>query len=127
MKKLLYLLPAIALMSCHPKSREPVKEKTPEEVKADYMQKALQSDDYKNATQNFQRVRSILDSVKKGTMDSAAAIFVYNNSIATPTTQVKTIAQVKEGLKKDTIYLKTTQLKAAADLARADSVKNPKK
>ncbi len=127
MKKLLYLLPAIALMACHPKSNEPVKKKSAAEVKTEYLQKALKSDSYKNASQNFQRVRDIMDSVKKGNLDSNAIIFVYNNSIATPATQVKTVAQVKEGMKKDTAYLKEVQLKAAAELASADSIKNSKK
>ena len=56
-------------------------------------------------------------------MDSTAVIFVYNNSIATPTAQVKTVAQVKEGMKNDTAFLKAAQLKAARDLASADSAK----
>lgn len=127
MKKLLYLLPAIALFACHPKSNEPVKKESAAEVKTEYLQKALKSDSYKNASQNFQRVRDIMDSVKKGKLDSNAIIFVYNNSIATPATQVKTVAQVKEGMKKDTAYLKEIQLKAAAELASADSIKNSKK
>lgn len=127
MKKLLYLMPAIVLLSCHPKSSEPVKQKTEAEVKSEYLQKALKSDSYKNASQNFQRVRDIMDSVKKGKYDTTAILFVYNNSIATPATQVKTIAQVKEGMKKDTAYLKAVQLKTAAELASADSIKNSKK
>jgi len=87
------------------------------------MQAALKSDEYKNASMNIQRVKNILDSVKKGKLDTIAAIFVYNNSIATPATQVKTVAQVEEGMKNDTVFLKAAQLKAAAELASADSLK----
>jgi len=88
------------------------------------MQDALNSDRYKNASMNIQRVKDMLDSVKKGKLDTTAAIFVYNNSIATPATQVKTLAQVELGMKNDTALLKAAQLKAAAELASADSVKN---
>ena len=122
MKKFLYFLLPLAVFACRQKSNEPVKEKSPAELHTEYMQKAVKSDSYKNASRTFQLVRAILDSVKKGSMDSNAAIFVYNNSIATPTTQVKTIAEVKKGLKQDTAYLKAIQLKAAADLASKDSL-----
>jgi len=94
-----------------------------QKTKAEYMQAALKSDEYKNASMNIQRVKNILDSVKKGKLDTIAAIFVYNNSIATPATQVKTVAQVEEGMKNDTVFLKAAQLKAAAELASADSLK----
>jgi len=119
MKKLLYLLLALALFSCKPKNHEPVKQKT----QAEYLQDALRSDTYKNAYLNLQRVRQGLDSVKKGVLKPDVVIFEYNNSIATPTSQAKTIAQVEEGMKKDTAYLKAVQLKVAADLASSDSVK----
>ncbi|WP_426671362.1 hypothetical protein ACPPVU_09005 [Mucilaginibacter sp. McL0603] len=125
MKKLLYpLLLALALLACKQKPHEPVKTKA--ELRAEYLKKALESDDYKNAYQNVKRVHSMLDSVKKGSMDSVAAIFVYNNSIATPAGEVHTVAQVKEGMKKDTAYLKAVQLKVADDLALADSAKMKK-
>jgi hypothetical protein len=87
------------------------------------LQDALKTDEYKNAYMNIQRVNDFLDSLKKGSTDSGAVIFIYNNSIATPTTQVKTVAQVKEGMKKDTSFLKAAQLKAANHLASADSAK----
>jgi hypothetical protein len=119
MKKLLYLLLALALFSCKPKSHESVKQKT----QAEYLQDALRSDTYKNAYLNLQMVRQGLDSVKKGVLKPDVVIFEYNNSIATPTSQVKTIAQVEEGMKKDTAYLKAVQLKVAADLASSDSAK----
>jgi glycyl-tRNA synthetase beta subunit len=124
MKKLLYPLLALALLACKQKPHEPVKTKA--ELRAEYLKRALESDEYKNAYQNVKRVHSILDSVKKGSMDSVAAIFVYNNSIATAAGEVHTVAQVKEGMKKDTAYLKAVQLKVADDLALADSVKNVK-
>ena len=113
MRRPLYLLLVLSLLSCQ-------KQKS----KAEYMQDALKSDRYKNASMNIRRVKDILDSVKKGKLDTTAAIFVYNNSIATPSTQVKTVAQVEEGMKNDTALLKAAQLKAAAELASADSLKN---
>ncbi|MBS1522386.1 MAG: hypothetical protein JST50_15405 [Bacteroidetes bacterium] len=119
MKRSLYLLLIPLLFSCNQNAE---KSKAPKS-RADYLRNALQSDEYKNASKNVQRVKDILDSVKKGTMDTMAAIFVYNNSIATPTTQVKTVAEVKEGMKKDTAFLKSVQLKAANELASADSAK----
>jgi len=124
MKKLLYVLPAIGLFSCHPKNNEPVKEKSAAELHTEYLQKALKSDDYKNATKTLQMVRALLDSFKKGKVDSSYAMFVYNNSIATPSTQLKTVPQLEAALKKDTAYLKETQLKAAAELASQDSIRN---
>jgi hypothetical protein len=120
MKNLLYLLLVLTLLACNSKSNKPVKPKSEAEIKAQYLQKALESDSYKNAYMNVRRVKDILDSVKKGSMDSIAAIFVYNNSIATATQQVHTVAQVQQGIKKDTAYLKSVQLKVAADLALAD-------
>lgn len=120
MKRSLYPLLLLALFSCSQNAEKSQATNT----KPDYQQKALKSDEYKNASQNFQRVRDILDSVKKGSLDTTAAIFVYNNSIATPSTQVKTIAQVEEGMKKDTAYLKAVQAKVATDMAKADSAKN---
>jgi hypothetical protein len=122
MKKLPHYLLVLALLSCHPKSNQPAKKMSAAELKSEYLKKALQSDSYKNASGNIQRVKDVLDSVKKGSLDSNAAIFVFNNSIATPATQVKTIAQVKEGIKNDSAYLKAAQLKAAADLAHEDSL-----
>jgi hypothetical protein len=119
MKKLLCILIVLALFSCKPKSNEPVKQKT----QAEYLQDALRSDTYKNAYLNLQRVKQGLDSVKKGVLKPEVVIFEYNNSIATPTSQVKTIAQVQEGMKKDTAYLKAVQLKVAADMASSDSAK----
>ena len=119
MRKLLYLLLIPLLFSCNQNAE---KSKAPKS-RANYLHDALQSDAYKNAYKNIQRVKDILDSVDKGTMDTVAAIFVYNNSIATPATQVKTVAEVKEGMKKDTTFLKAAQLKAANELASADSAK----
>jgi hypothetical protein len=121
MKKLLCPLLILSLLSCNQHTME--EDKQPK-TKAEYLQAALKSDAYKNASGNIQRVKAMLDSVKKGSLDSSAAIFVYNNSIATATQQAKTVAQVEEGMKKDTAYLKAAQLKAAADITRADSVKN---
>ncbi len=120
MKKLLYLLLTLTLFSCNSKSNKPIKAKSEAELKSEYLQKALESDTYKNAFTNIKRVKDFLDSVKKGSLDSNAVIFVYNNSIATPTAQVKTVSQVKKEMKKDTAYLKAVQLKLAADLALAD-------
>lgn len=122
MKKFLYLLLPLAFLACRQKNKEPVKEKSPAQLQAEYQQKALKSDSYKNTSRTFQLVRDILDSVKKGSMDSNAAIFVYNNSIADPKAPVKTIAEVKKGLKNDTAYLKAVQFKAAAELASEDSL-----
>lgn len=113
MKKSLYLLLTLALFSCKSKPHEP----------EEYMHKALLSDEYKNAYMNFNRVRSGIDSVKKGTVDSNNVIFIYNNSIASPTAQVKTMAQVEQEIKKDTGYLKAVQLKVANDMATAASKK----
>jgi hypothetical protein len=97
MKNLLYLLLALTLLACNSKSNKPVKPKSEAEIKAEYLQKALKSDTYKNAYMNVRRVKDMLDSVKKGSMDSLAAIFVYNNSIATATQQVHTVSQVQQG------------------------------
>ena len=127
MKKLLYIAIAIGLLSCHPKNNEPVKKKSEAELRSEYLQKALKNDSYKNASRTFQLVRALLDSFKKGRMDSTAVIFVYNNSIATPATQIKTVADVEKGLKKDTAYLKSVQLKVATDMASEDSIRNSEK
>jgi hypothetical protein len=116
MKKLLYPLLMLTLLSCGPKQ----KPMSAAELKAGYLQSALKSDAYKNAFMNVKRVNDALDSVKKGKLDTVVPIFEYNNSIATATAQVKTIAQVTEAMKKDTAYLKSVQLKAAADSALAD-------
>ena len=126
MKKLLYPLLILAVFACKPKTSAPVKVKSAAELKAEYLQKALASDEYKNAYMNLNRVKSFLDSAKIKPEDTIAAIFVYNNSIATANKQTHTVAQVKEGLKSDTAYLKAVQLKVAADLATADSVKMKK-
>ena len=124
MKRLLYPLLMLSLLSCGQNSDKIKTQKSDTlKSKAQYLRDALKTDEYKNAYMNIQRVKDILDSVKKGSMDSTAVIFVYNNSIATPTTQVKTVAQVKEGMKNDTAFLKAAQLKAANDLALADSAK----
>jgi hypothetical protein len=120
MKKLFYLLLALTLLSCKPKSNEPIK--TEAERRSEYLQKALESDSYKNEYMNIQRVKDGLDSVKKGSLDPKVVIFEYNNSIATPTSQVTTISQVEKEMKKDTAYLKAVQLKVAADLASSDSI-----
>jgi len=118
MKKLLYPLLILALLSCGPKQ----KPMSAAELKAAYLQSALKSDAYKNAFMNVKRVNDALDSVKKGKLDTVVPIFEYNNSIATATATApaKTIAQVTEAMKKDTAYLKSVQLKAAADSALAD-------
>jgi hypothetical protein len=121
MKKLLYLLLALTLLSCKPKSNEPIKKKSADERRSEYLQKALKSDEYKNAYMNIQRVKDGLDSVKKGSLNPIVVIFEYNNSIATPTSQVNTISQVEKEMKKDTAYLKAVQLKVAADMALSDS------
>ncbi|MDO3627337.1 hypothetical protein [Mucilaginibacter sp. BT774] len=124
MKKLLYPLLIVSLLSCG-RNADKSKAKNPDTLKsqAQYLQDALKTDEYKNAYMNIQRVKDMMDSVKKGSIDSTAVIFVYNNSIATPTSQVKTVAQVKEGMKNDTAFLKAAQLKAANKLASADSAK----
>ena len=124
MKRLLYPLLIVSLLSCG-RNADKSKAKNPDTLKsqAQYLQDALKTDEYKNAHMNIQRIKDMMDSVKKGSMDSTAVIFVYNNSIATPTSQVKTVAQVKEGMKNDTAFLKAAQLKAARDLASADSAK----
>jgi hypothetical protein len=119
MRRSLYLLLIPLLFSCNQNAE---KSKAPKS-RADYLRDALKSDGYKNASMNIQRVKDILDSVKKGKLDTVAAIFVYNNSIATPATQVKTVAQVEEGMKNDSAFLKAAQIKAAAELASADSLK----
>jgi hypothetical protein len=121
MKKLLYpllLLPIAigTLLSCGSKQ----KPKSEAELKAIYLQNALKSDAYKNAFMNVKRVNDALDSVKKEKLDTIVPIFEYNNSIATTTAQLKTVAQVAEAMKNDTAYLKAVQLKAAADSALAD-------
>ena len=116
MKKLLYPLLVLTLLSCGPKQ----KPMTEAELKAEYLKRALNSDAYKNAFQNVKRVNSFLDSVKKGKMDTNIVIYIYDNSIATAMAQAKTVAQVREAMKKDTAYLKSVQLKAAADSALVD-------
>jgi hypothetical protein len=116
MKNLLYPLLILTLLSCGPKQ----KPMSAAELKAEYLKRALKSDEYKNAFMNVKRVNDALDSVKKGKLDTVVPIFEYNNSIATATAQVKTVAQVAEAMKKDTAYLKAVQLKAAADSALAD-------
>jgi hypothetical protein len=124
MKRLLYSLLILSLFSCGQNGDKSKGQKSDTlKSKAQYLQDALKTDEYKNAYMNIQRVKDMMDSVKKGSMDSTAVIFVYNNSIATPTTQVKTVAQVKEGMKKDTAFLKAVQLKAANELTSADSAK----
>lgn len=122
MKNFLYLLLPLALLACKQKTNESVKEKAPAELQVEYKRKAIKSDRYKNESRNFQLVRALLDSAKKGSMDTTAAIFVYNNSIAGPKEQVKTVAQVKQRLDQDTAYLKAVQFKIAADLAEEDSL-----
>ena len=124
MKRLFYSLLILLLFSCGQNANKSKGQK-PDTLKskAQYLQDALKTDEYKNAYMNIQRVNDFLDSLKKGSTDSGAVIFIYNNSIATPTTQVKTVAQVKEGMKKDTSFLKAAQLKAANHLASADSAK----
>jgi hypothetical protein len=109
MKKLLYLLVVVTLLSCNSKP-----------TRTEYLKKALESDTYKNAFENVKRVNAGLDSVKKGVLDPRVVIFIYNNSIATATEQAVKISQVEEGMKKDTAYLKAVQLKVADDLALAD-------
>src|ERR1700693_503980 len=103
MKKLFYLLLLLVLFSC--------KEKSPS--KSDYLQRALKSDTYKIALANVKRVKDSLQSVKKGFKDTAAVIFLYNYTIADSTSQAKTISQVEKGMKKDTDFLKSVQIKIA--------------
>jgi len=124
MKRLFYPLLTLTLFSCAQNAdKSKAQNADTLKSKAQYLQDALKTDEYKNEYMNIQRVKDMLDSVKKGSMDSVAVIFVYNNSIATPTTQVKTVAQVKEGVKNYTALLKAAQLKAANKLASADSAK----
>ena len=120
MKKLLYPLLAVALLSCHSKSKEPVKQKSEAELRSEYLQKALKSDTYKDAYMNVQRVRDSLALLKKGPIDTNAVIYEYNTMVATPATQVKYLSQVIKEMKKDTAYLKSVQLKVAADSAMKD-------
>ncbi|MGZ3751959.1 MAG: hypothetical protein ACXVB0_14080 [Mucilaginibacter sp.] len=117
MRKLLYLVLTLTALSCNSKNKSEPK------TRADYLKLALTSDAYKNASGSIQMVHSMLDSVKKGKMDTAAVLFVYNNSIATATAQVKTVAEVASAMQKDTAYLKAVQLKAADDLELADGKK----
>jgi hypothetical protein len=126
MKKLLYPMLILALFACKPKTSAPVKVKTPAELHAEYLKKALASDEYKNAYMNLNRVKMLLDSAKKEPRDSIAAIFVYNNSIATAAQQAHTVAQVNEAMKNDTAYLKAVQVRVADNLAAADSAKMKK-
>lgn len=121
MKKLVYLLLALTLFGCKPKSKEPVKKKSAAELRSEYLKKALESDEYKNAFMNIKRVNDSLDLFKKRPIDTTAVIYEYNTTIATATGQVKNISQVVKEMKKDTAYLKAAQLKVAADLALADS------
>jgi hypothetical protein len=114
MKKLLYLLLMLSLLSCN------FKTKSETELRSEYLKKALESDTYKNAFMNVKRVKDGLDSVKQGVLKPNVVIFEYNNSIGTSTGQVDNIAQVEKAMKKDTDYLKSVQLKVAADLALAD-------
>lgn len=123
MKKLLYPMLVLALFACKPKPSAPVKVKSAAELRAEYLKKALASDEYKNATMNVNRVKGFIDSAKKRPKDSMIAIFIYNNSIATAANQVHTMARVKEAMKNDTTYLKTVQLRVADMLAVADSEK----
>ena len=121
MKKLLYpllLLPMAigTLISCGPKQ----KPMTEAGLKTKYLKRALNSYAYINAFKNVKRVNDGLDSIKKGKMDTNIVIYEYNTTIATATAQVKTVAQVADGMKNDTAYLKAVQLQAAADSASAD-------
>jgi hypothetical protein len=92
------------------------KEKPP--GKTDYLQRALKSDTYKIVLANVKRVKDSLDSVKKRPVDTNAVIYEYNATVATSTGQVKTMSQVEEKMKKDTDFLKSVQMKIAAELAK---------
>jgi hypothetical protein len=122
MKSSLYLLLLVSLLSCkHGSDTKTPKSKA--EIQAAYLRKALATDDYKNAAMNVERINKDLDSVKKGTLKPVVVIFIFNNSLGNTMGQVDSVSQVEEKMKKDTDYLRSVQLKAAADLARADSAK----
>ena len=115
MKKLLYLSPLLLLFSCVQK----------EPTQADFMNRALKSDDYKVVSTNFQRVKDSL--AKKKVTDTAAVIYEYNTIAGNSLPQSKTMAQVVTqvgAMTKDSTFLKSVQTGLAARLAKAhqDSV-----
>ncbi len=121
MNRSLCLLLVLSLLSCNQQSKEAKNQKSKAEQQAEYLRKALKTDDYRNALMNIKRVNDGLDSVKKGSLKPVVVIFVYNNSIGTTIGQADNIPQVEEKMKQDTAYLKSVQLKAASDLASLDS------
>jgi hypothetical protein len=119
MKKIICPFILIALFSC--KSKEP--------SEADFMQRAIQSNDYKVVAANFQRVKDSLDLIKKKPIDTAAVIYEYNTIAGSSTIQATTMAQVIKEMNemdKDTSFLKSVQTHLAAKLAKdhRDSTRN---
>lgn len=108
MKKIFCIIISLALFSC--------KEKPPST--SDYLQRALKSDLYKIALTNVKRVKDSLDVLKKRPVDTNAVIYEYNTIIPNPPTQVKTMSQVENGMKKDSEFLKSIQVSIADQMAK---------
>jgi len=117
MRHLFHLLLLLALFSC--------KEKTPSD--SDYLDRALKSDTYKIVLGNVKMVKDSLDSAKKRPVDTNAVIYLYN-TIGFSINQVKTISEVEKAMKKDTVFLKSVQMKIAAQMAKdhQDSISKAK-
>ncbi|HEY4326805.1 MAG TPA: hypothetical protein VGN20_22655 [Mucilaginibacter sp.] len=115
MKHLFYLSLLIGLFSCKQK----------EASKSDYMQRALKSDAYKIKLADYNRV---LDSLKNGSKDTNAVIFIYNTIFDLSKVQAKNMLDVKNGIKRDSGYLKSEQMKIAAQLEQdhQDSISKAK-
>jgi hypothetical protein len=95
-----------------------------EPSKSDYMHRALESDAYKVKLADYNR---LLDSIKNGPKDTSAIIFLYNGIIGLSNGQAKNMADVKKGMR-DTGYLKSEQIKIAAELEKnhQDSISKAK-
>lgn len=111
-------------LSCNSKSQTTIKESkdtSAAAIQADYLQRAKESQEFKNAWIELQKVKINVGLAENKSVDTDRVVDEFNNSIGAVMGRVDNIAEVKEKLKKDTAYLKIIQLKIAANIALSDA------
>jgi hypothetical protein len=123
-KPILFIAIISVLLSCNSKSQTAIKESkdtSAAAIQADYLQRAKESQEFKNAWIELQKVKINVGLAENKSVDTDRVVDEFNNSIGAVMGRVDNIAEVKEKLKKDTAYLKIIQLKIAANIALSDA------
>jgi len=123
-KPILFIAIISVFLSCNSKSQTTIKESkdtSAAAIQADYLQRAKESQEFKNAWIELQKVKINVGLAENKSVDTDRVVDEFNNSIGAVMGRVDNIAEVKEKLKKDTAYLKIIQLKIAANIALSDA------